>query len=114
LVTTVDAPMVPLLAVPPLRSIVEPRPATLPAATAPASSTLQSGACAIRRIGLAPNADAVRAFVARLNATPMKPSVRRSVIGAVMNALPRAITTESTEKGDERGALRPNDLLPEQ
>lgn len=59
---------------------------------------------AVRDIALDPNPDTVRAFAARIQATEMARGIRRSVIGAVMRGLPRAITTVSTERHHEATA----------
>lgn len=57
-----------------------------------------------RQIVLNPDPAAIRAFVERVNQVPMNEGARKSLIGLVTKALPRAITNQATEDLGRRQA----------
>ena len=52
-------------------------------------ATREAVLAAVRDLALGPSGDTVRAFAERISAARLNGGARRSVIGAVMNALPR-------------------------
>jgi hypothetical protein len=53
-------------------------------------ATREAVLAAVRDLALEPSGETVRAFAERISAAPLNGGARRSVIGAVMNALPRS------------------------